>query len=182
MAEKFIEDLEMSMQKCVDSYLREISTIRTGRASAGMLDLIKADYYGFPTPLNQLCSITIPEPRQLLLKVYDTSAIGAIQKAITNSNLGLVPVVDGATIRLTIPALSEERRKEFVKLLGKTSEGARVAVRNVRRNANEAIKKDKAMSEDRQRSLENDVQKSTDKFIKMIDDAQKVKEKELMTI
>ena len=149
MPEKFIEDLELSMQKCVDSYLREIATIRTGRASAAMLDLIKADYYGFPTPLNQLCAITIPEPRQLLLKVYDNTAVAAIQKAIINSNLGLAPVVDGMSIRLTIPALSEDRRKEFVKMLGKTSEGARVAVRNVRRNANEAIKKDKAMSEDR---------------------------------
>lgn len=180
--DKFIEDLEVSMQKCVDAYMKEISTIRTGRANASMLDLIKPLYYGFPTPLNQLCTITTPEPRQLLLKVFDNGAIAAISKAITDSNLGLVPVVDGMNIRLTVPALSEDRRKEFVKLLGKLSEGARVSIRNVRRTANENIKKDKSISEDRARNLEQDVQKSTDKFIKMVDEAQKAKEKELMTI
>lgn len=182
MAEKFIEDLEMSMDKCVESYKKEIGTIRTGRASPAMLDLVKVDYYGFPTPLIELAQVTIPEPRQMVIKPYDPSSLKDIARAITNSTLGLVPNDDGTCIRLNIPALSEERRKEFVKLLGKMSENARVAIRNVRRNANEMIKKDKAMSEDRQRNLESDVQKSTDKFIKMVDEAQKAKEKEIMTI
>jgi len=180
--DKFIEDLEMSMNKCVDSFNKEISTIRTGRANAAMLDMIKPNYYGFPTPLNQIANITVPEPRQLLLKVFDPTAIPEVVKAITNSTLGLAPVVDGDTVRLTIPALSEERRKEYVKTLGKVSEGARVSIRNVRRNANDAIKKDKSLSEDEQRKKEQEVQKSTDKFIKIVDDAQKAKEKELMTI
>lgn len=182
MAEKFIEDLELSMQRCVDSYLKEISTIRTGRASSAMLDLIKVEYYGFPTPLIELAQVTIPEPRQIMIKPYDPSSLKDIAKAIKDSSLGLVPNDDGSCIRLNIPALSEERRKEFVKLLGKYSEGARVAIRNVRRNANDMIKKDKGLSEDRARNLENDVQKSTDKFIKKVDEAQKAKEKELLTI
>lgn len=182
MADKFIEDLELSMQKAVDSFNKELLTIRTGRANSSMLDLVKVEYYGFMTPLNELAQVTIPEPRTLMIKPFDPESLKAIAKAITDSNLGLVPNDDGTVIRLNIPALSEERRKEFVKLLGKIAENARVAVRNIRRNANESIKKNKEMSEDTQRRLEQDVQKSTDKFIKIVDDAQKAKEKEIMTI
>jgi len=182
MADKFIEDLELSMQKCIEAFNKELQTIRTGRANASMLDLVKVEYYGFLTPLNELAQVQIPEPRCLVIKPFDPESLKAIAKAITDSNLGLVPNDDGSVIRLNIPALSEDRRKEFVKLLGKVSENAKVSIRNIRRNANENIKKDKAMGEDVQRRLEQDVQKSTDKFIKIIDDATKAKEKEIMTI
>ncbi len=182
MGEKFIEDLELSMEKCVESFNREIATIRTGRASANMLDLIKVEYYGFPTPLKEIAQISIPEPRQLLIKPYESEIVQQVAKAIRDSNLGLAPVIEEGNVRLNIPALSEERRKEFVKMLGKAAENARVSIRNVRRNANEVIKKDKTLSEDRQRTLETNVQKSTDGYIKKIDDAQKAKEKEIMTI
>jgi len=182
MAEQFIENLEASMQKSVESFKRDIATIRTGRADAAILDLVKVEYYGFPTPLREIASITIPEPRQIMIKPYEKEVLKNIEKAIQASNLGLVPNNDGTVIRLNIPALSEERRREYVKLLGKYAEGAKVAIRNLRRNANEAIKKDKGVSEDRQRYLETEVQKKTDEIIKKVDELAKIKEKELMTI
>ena len=170
------------MEKAISSLKKEFANVRTGRANPAMLDLIKVDYYGFPTPLKEIAQILIPEPRQILIKPYEPESTKDVAKAIRDSNLGLAPVIDEGSVRLNIPQLSEERRKEFVKLLGKLSENAKVSIRNVRRNANETIKKDKSMGEDRQRSLENDVQKSTDNFIKKIDDASKAKEKEIMTI
>lgn len=182
MAEQFIENLEASMQKSVESFKRDIATIRTGRADAAILDLVKVEYYGFPTPLREIASITIPEPRQIMIKPYEKEVLKNIEKAIQASNLGLVPNNDGTVIRLNIPALSEERRREYVKLLGKYAEGAKVAIRNLRRNANETIKKDKSVSEDRQRYLETEVQKKTDEIIKKVDELAKIKEKELMTI
>ena len=182
MAEQFIENLEASMQKSVESFKRDIVTIRTGRADAAILDLVKVEYYGFPTPLREIASITIPEPRQIMIKPYEKEVLKNIEKAIQASNLGLVPNNDGTVIRLNIPALSEERRREYVKLLGKYAEGAKVAIRNLRRNANETIKKDKSVSEDRQRYLETEVQKKTDEIIKKVDELAKIKEKELMTI
>ena len=182
MAEQFIENLDASMQKSVESFKRDISTIRTGRADASILDLIKVEYYGFPTPLREIASITIPEPRVIMIKPYEKESLKGIEKAIQVSNLGLVPNNDGTFIRLNIPALSEERRKEYVKLLGKYCENAKVAIRNLRRNANDMIKKDKSLPEDRQRYLENEVQKKTDEIIKKVDELAKIKEKELMTI
>ena len=182
MAEQFIENLELSMQKSVESFKRDIATIRTGRADAAILDLVKVEYYGFPTPLREIASITIPEPRQIMIKPYEKDSLKNIEKAIQAANLGLVPNNDGTVIRLNIPALSEERRREYVKLLGKYAEGAKVAIRNLRRSANESIKKDKSVSEDRQRYLETEVQKKTDEIIKKVDELAKIKEKELMTI
>ena len=182
MAEQFIENLEASMQKSVESFKRDIATIRTGRADAAILDLVKVEYYGFPTPLREIASITIPEPRQIMIKPYEKEVLKNIEKAIQASNLGLVPNNDGTVIRLNIPALSEERRREYVKLLGRYAEGAKVAIRNLRRSANESIKKDKSVSEDRQRYLETEVQKKTDEIIKKVDELAKIKEKELMTI
>jgi len=182
MANEFVESLKNHMQKSVDSFQHEISVIRTGRASSSMLDLIKVEYYGFPTPLNEIAQIMIPEPRQIMIKPYERESLSLIEKAIRDSNLGLAPNNDGTVIRLNIPALSEERRKEYCKLCGKLSEAAKVSVRNIRRNANETLKRDKTMPEDQRRRVEQDVQKATDEFIKKIDQLAAAKEKEIMTI
>lgn len=182
MANEFVENLKVNMQKSVDSFQHEISVIRTGRANASILDLVKVEYYGFPTPLNEIAQIMIPEPRQIMIKPYEKESLRMIEKAIIDSNLGLVPNNDGIVIRLNIPALSEERRKEYVKLVGKLSEAAKVSVRNIRRNANETLKRDKTMPEDTRRRIENDVQKATDEYIKKIDTLANAKEKEIMTI
>ena len=182
MANEFVESLKNHMQKSVDSFQHEISVIRTGRANASMLDLVKVEYYGFPTPLNEIAQIMIPEPRQLMIKPYERESLSLIEKAIKDSNLGLVPNNDGTCIRLNIPALSQERRKEYCKLCGKLSEAAKVSIRNIRRNANETLKRDKSMPEDQRRRVEQDVQKATDEFIKKIDQLASAKEKEIMTI
>ena len=182
MANEFVESLKNHMQKSVDSFQHEISVIRTGRANASMLDLVKVEYYGFPTPLNEIAQIMIPEPRQLMIKPYERESLSLIEKAIKDSNLGLVPNNDGTCIRLNIPALSQERRKEYCKLCGKLSEAAKVSIRNIRRNANETLKRDKTMPEDQRRRVEQDVQKATDEFIKKIDQLASAKEKEIMTI
>lgn len=179
---EFVTNLKNHMQKSVDSFQHEISVIRTGRASSSMLDLIKVEYYGFPTPLNEIAQIMIPEPRQIMIKPYEREALSLIEKAIRDSNLGLAPNNDGTVIRLNIPALSEERRKEYCKLCGKLSEAAKVSIRNIRRNANETLKRDKTMPEDQRRRVEQDVQKATDEFIKKIDQLAAAKEKEIMTI
>ena len=182
MANEFVESLKNHMQKSVDSFQHEISVIRTGRASSSMLDLIKVEYYGFPTPLNEIAQIMIPEPRQIMIKPYERESLSLIEKAIRDSNLGLAPNNDGTVIRLNIPALSEDRRKEYCKICGKLSEAAKVSVRNIRRNANETLKRDKTMPEDQRRRVEQDVQKATDEFIKKIDQLAAAKEKEIMTI
>ncbi len=182
MADQFIDNLSAGMQKSVDSFSKEISTLRTGRANSSILDLVKVEYYGFPTPLVEIAQVSIPEPRQIMIRPYEKDSLKLIEKAIITSNLGLVPNNDGSCIRLNIPALSEERRKEYTKLLNKYAENARVSIRNIRRNANESLKKDKTVSEDRVRHLETEVQKTTDTFIKKIDEAAKAKEKEIMTI
>ena len=182
MANEFVESLKNHMQKSVDSFQHEISVIRTGRANASMLDLVKVEYYGFPTPLNEIAQIMIPEPRQIMIKPYERESLALIEKAIKDSNLGLVPNNDGTCIRLNIPALSQERRKEYCKLCGKLSEAAKVSIRNIRRNANETLKRDKSMREDQRRRVEQDVQKATDEFIKKVDQMASAKEKEIMTI
>ena len=182
MANPFVESLKTHMQKSVDSFQHEISVIRTGRASSSMLDLIKVEYYGFPTPLNEIAQITIPEPRQIMIKPYERESLSLIEKAIRESTLGLAPNNDGPVIRLNIPALSQERRKEYCKLCGKLSEAAKVSIRNIRRNANETLKRDKTMPEDQRRRVEQDVQKATDEFIKKVDQLAAAKEKEIMTI
>ena len=182
MADQFIENLSLSMQKSVDSFLKEIASIRTGRANSSILDTIKVEYYGFPTPLVEIAQVSVPEPRQIMIRPYEKESLKLIEKAIINSNLGLVPSNDGTVVRLNIPALSEERRKEYVKTLGKIAENARVSIRNIRRNANESLKKDKSVSEDRVRYLEGEVQKTTDSFIKKVDEAAKAKERDIMTI
>ncbi len=173
------------MEKVLTDLQHEMAAIRTGRASLSIFDNIRADYYGTPTPLNQLANLHVPEPTLITIQPWDVSQIAAIEKAIRSSDLGLNPGNDGKLIRVPIPPLTEERRKEIVKRLHHIAEDHRVALRNVRRDANEHLKKllkDKAISEDEERRALDEVQKMTDGQIAKIDTASKAKEKEIMEI
>ena len=174
--------LKDKMSRVLDNLMKEFATIRTGRANAAILDRISVEYYGFMTPLKEISQITTPEARVIMIKPYEQEALKMIEKAIKDSNIGLNPNNDGTVIRINFPALTEERRKEIVKSLGKTCEEARVAIRNARRDANETLKRDKSLPEDQRKRDEKEVQKITDEFIKKIDDAAKAKEKEIMTV
>ena len=179
------KNAEERMVKAVESARHDYATIRTGRANPAMLEPIKVDYYGTPTPVNQLANISVPEPRQLLIAPWDKSAIPLIEKAIQKSDLGLNPNTDGAGIRLIIPALTEERRREYIKQLHKKAEEHRVAVRNIRRDANEHLKqleKSSDASEDDVKRAQEQIQKTTDKYIEQIDHITKAKEAELMEV
>ena len=186
MPEAFdIKALEKRMEGALASLKTEFSGLRTGRASVHLLDTVQVSAYGAMMPLNQVASVSAPEARMLAVSVWDKSMVGAVDKAIREANLGLNAVVDGQTLRLPIPPLSEERRKELVKLAGKFSEAAKVAVRNVRRDGNDllkALEKKGEINEDALKSKTNEVQKSTDKFIALIDDALKAKEQEIMQV
>lgn len=178
-------DAEERMEKAIGSLDREFAKLRTGRASTSLVDNIKVDYYGTPTPINQLASVSVPDSRTLTIQPWDRSAFALVEKAIMKSDLGLNPVNDGKIIRISIPPLTEERRKDLVKVARKYTEEAKVAVRNVRRDMNEALKKmlkDKAITEDEERKGVDDVQKLTDKHIKLCDDALAKKEKEILEI
>ncbi|MGE5488222.1 MAG: ribosome recycling factor [bacterium] len=173
------------MEKVVSDFQHAISTIRTGRASISILDPVKVDYYGTPTPLNQVATLHVPEPSLITVQPWDVSQIGAIEKAIRSADLGLNPSNDGRVIRVPIPPLTEERRKQLVKHLHKMAEEHRVSIRNVRRDANEALKKlqkDKAISEDDERRALDEVQKMTDSFLQKIDQMAKAKEKEVLEL
>jgi ribosome recycling factor len=173
------------MEKAVADLQHEMATIRTGRASVSILDHIRVDYYGTPTPLNQLANLHVPEPNLITIQPWDTSQIGAIEKAIRSSDLGLNPANDGKLIRIPIPPLTEERRKEFVKRLHAMAEHHRVAVRNIRRDANDHTKKllkDKKVTEDDEKRALEEMQKMTDAQMQKIDTAARNKEKELMEI
>lgn len=173
------------MQKVLADLLHAMSSIRTGRASVSLLDAIKIDYYGTPTPLNQVATLHVPEPSMITLQPWDTTQIGPIEKAIRSSDLGLNPMNDGKIIRVPIPPLNQERRKELVKHLHTVTEDHRVALRNIRRDANEAVKKlakDKTISEDEDRRAHDEIQKMTDAEMKRIDEASKAKEKEILEL
>jgi ribosome recycling factor len=173
------------MDKVLSDLQHDMAVIRTGRASVSIFDNIKADYYGTPTPLNQLANLHVPEPSLITIQPWDVSQIGAIEKSIRSSDLGLNPANDGKIIRVPIPPLTEERRKEIVKRLHHIAEDHRVALRNIRRDANEHLKKllkDKTISEDEERRALDDVQKMTDGHIVKIDQASKTKEKEILEI
>lgn len=173
------------MDKTVEDLRAELASIRTGRASVNLLDHIKVDYYGTPTPVNQLATLSVPEPTLIQIQPWDVSQIGVIEKTIRASDLGLNPMNDGKLIRVPIPALTEERRRELVKHLHAVLEHHRVAVRNIRRDANEQIKrllKDKKISEDEDRRAHDETQKMTDEYIKKIDDLGKAKEKDVMHV
>lgn len=176
------EELAERMDKAIESYERDLSTVRTGRANPTMLDRVQFDYYGTPTPINQMASISVQEGRQLVIKPYDTSTMKDIEHAILESDLGLNPQSDGSVIRLNVPALTEERRKEFVKQVKKYAENAKVAIRNIRRDANDDIKKLSDVSEDEKKRAQEDIQKQTDRYTKKIDEIAAVKEKDIMTV
>lgn len=171
------------MEKAIGDFQHELATLRTGRASIHILDGITVEYYGTPTPLNQLANLHVPEPGMITVQPWDVSQIGAIEKAIRTSDLGINPANDGKMIRLPIPPLNEERRKELVKRLHGMAEDHRVAVRNIRRDANEGVKKltkDKKIAEDEERRGLDEIQKLTDAQMAKLDAAAKTKEKELL--
>ncbi|MCM3160532.1 ribosome recycling factor [Metabacillus sp. B2-18] len=185
MAKQILANTKEKMEKAVASLTRELASVRAGRASANLLDKISVDYYGAPTPVNQLASISVPEARLLVIQPYDKTVLGDIEKAILKSDLGLTPSNDGSLIRLSIPALTEERRKELVKLVKKYAEEAKVAVRNIRRDGNDDLKKlekNGDITEDELRGNTEEVQKLTDDYIVKVDQVAKDKEKEIMEV
>jgi ribosome recycling factor len=180
-----LPELQRRMQGAIASLKHELGGLRTGRASAGLVEPIHVDAYGQSMPLNQVASISIPEPRMISIQVWDRTMVGAVEKAIRDSNLGLSPNTEGQTLRIRIPELNEQRRKELVKVAHKYAEEARVAVRHVRRDGIDHLKKlmkDKAISEDDEKRHETEVQKATDKAVGEIDQALAVKEKEIMQV
>ena len=179
-----LDDLERRMDGALTALRQEFLTLRTGRASASMLEPVMVDAYGAMTPINQVGTVNVPEPRMITVNVWDKSMTGKVEKAIRESGLGINPVVDGTIIRLPIPELNEERRRELTKVAGHYAESARVAVRNVRRDGMDQIKKAKAdgMSEDDQKFWETEVQELTDTMIKSVDDALETKQAEIMQV
>ncbi|WP_141433445.1 ribosome recycling factor [Bacillus sp. 03113] len=185
MPKQILATAKDKMTKAIQAYTRELSSIRAGRANASLLDRISIDYYGAPTPINQLAGISVPEARLLIIQPYDKSVLGEIEKAILKSDIGLTPNNDGSLIRLSIPPLTEERRKELVKVVKKESEEAKVAIRNVRRDANDDLKKlekNGEITEDDQRGYSEDIQKLTDDHISKVDGITKEKEKEILEV
>ncbi|NSW84770.1 MAG: ribosome recycling factor [Syntrophobacteraceae bacterium] len=178
-------DARDRMAKAVESLEGEFRRLRTGRAAVSLVDGIKVEYYGTPTPLNQLATLTIPEPRTIMIQTWDTTIIGDVEKAILKSELGLTPMNDGKVIRIHIPVLTAERRRELVKVIKKQAEETKVAVRNIRRDVNEMIKelkKEKEISEDDQFRAQEEIQKITDDYIKKIDAVYSIKEKEILEV
>ncbi len=178
---------EEKMNKALDTLKREFATIRTGRASLGILDGITVDYYGTPTPLNQVANLSVPDAKLITIQPWEAKMLGEIEKAILKSDVGLTPTNDGKIIRLTIPPLTEERRQQIVKHAKKLAEDSRVAIRNIRRDLNDELKKkskdkDTHVSEDEIKKLQDELQKTTDGYIKTIDDVLAHKEKEIMTV
>ena len=177
--------LQQQMEKTIEALKHEFSTIRAGRANAQMLDKIRVDYYGTPTPINQVGSISVPEPRTLMINPWDKSAMKDIETAIRNSDLGLNPTNDGEVIRLNVPALTEERRKELCKQAKKSEEEFKVRIRNERRDANDKLKKlekEGEITEDDLKKAQDNVQKMTDKYTKEVDVLLEVKEKDIMAV
>ena len=175
----------LKMDKTIEVFAKELSSLRTGRANAAMLDLVKVDVYGQLMPINQVASITTPEPRMINIQVWDQNNVSLIDAAIKKSELGLNPQIDGQLIRLPVPELNEERRTEIKKMIKSMGEKCKVSIRNIRRDANEELKKllkNKEVSEDEEKSHEKNVQNITDKHISIIDDKVAAKEKEIMTI
>lgn len=185
MISEVIKDAEERMHKGVDALRREYASIRAGRANPSVLDKVSVDYYGTPTPINQMANISAPEPRMLVIQAWDKSVLPAIEKAIMKSDLGLNPSSDGTVIRIMIPQLTAERRVELVKKVKKEAEEARIAVRNVRRDVNDKLKKlekDHLASEDEIKRAQEDVQKITDKIIKEIEHVMETKESEITEV
>jgi len=185
MTDKVIKETEEKMKKSLQSVQRDFNSLRTGKATAALLDNVRVDYHGTMMPLNQLASISAPEPRLLVVQAWDKSAVGEISKAIQTADLGLNPMVEGNILRLPIPQLNEERRLELVKHAKKIAEEGKIAVRNVRRDANDALKKmekDKEISEDQLKRGTDKVQEVTDKYTRLIDEVAEKKEKDIMEV
>ena len=179
------KSLSLKMSKTIDVFQKELSSLRTGRANAAMLDLVKVDVYGQQMPINQLGSITTPEPRMINIQVWDQNNVALIDSSIKKSELGLNPQIDGQLIRLPIPELNEERRNELKKLIKSMGEKCKISIRNIRRDANDELKgllKSKEIGEDDEKSHEKNVQNITDKHISIVDEKVATKEKEIMTI
>ena len=181
MPEMLLMEALEKMEKTVESYQRELNTVRTGRANPNLLDSIRVEYYGVLTPVKQIASISVPEASQLYIKPFDRSCLKGIEVAIATSELGLNPQTDGVGIRLIIPKMTEERRRELVKLVGKMQENAKVAIRNIRRDLNDSIKK-LGLTEDDEKGWLEDSQTNTNEYIEKIEKLTEVKEKDLMTI
>lgn len=183
--QKLLADCKGNMEKRFQAFERDLMKVRTGRASINLLDGVKVNYYGNVTPLNQVATLTTPDARTIVISPFEKSLISEIEKSIQKADLGLQPNSDGNVVRVPIPALTEDRRKDIVKGVKKTGEEVKVAMRQVRREANDELKKlekDKAVTEDEKKRLEADIQKITDDFIKKVDDKLVAKEKEVMTI
>jgi ribosome recycling factor len=179
-----MKEVETKMNGALDALGREFAAVRTGRASAGLLDGIRVDYYGTPTPVNQMASISVPDARTIVIQPWEASQLKAIEKAIMASDLGLTPVNDGKIVRLAMPSPTEERRKQLAKSVHKIAEESRVVVRNLRREANDKLKamaKDKKVSEDEERRSHDQIQKTTDRFIAKVDELLKKKEQEILS-
>ncbi|MEM6476527.1 MAG: ribosome recycling factor [Pseudomonadota bacterium] len=177
-------DIERRMNGAVEALKSDLSGLRTGRANVSLLDPVQCEVYGAMMPLNQVATVSAPEPRMLSVQVWDKANLTAVEKGIAHANLGLNPMIDGQTLRLPMPDLTEERRKELAKLAGQYAEKAKIAIRNVRRDGMEALKTDekkKEISEDERKRMEDDVQKATDKFVAEADDAAAKKEQEILT-
>lgn len=184
-AQEVVKETSPKMELVVEDFKRKLSNIRTGRATIGLLDAVSVDYYGTPTPLSQMASIAVPEPQMMTVQPWDATAMAAIEKAIVAANLGMTPSNDGKIIRLNVPALNEERRKQFAKQVHEIAEEHRIAVRNVRQRSNDSLKKmlkEKEISEDEERSGLDDVQKATNTYIAKIDEVSKNKEAEIMSV
>ena len=185
MEEKILKEIEAKMEKTLSSLKTDLNKVRTGRASLSLFDDIRIDYYGTSTPLNQVATLAVPEPRLITIQPWDTTITGEIEKAILKSELGLTPSSDGKIIRLPIPRLTEERRKELVKVVKKMAEAAKVALRNIRREANDqfkALEKNKKISQDELHQMMEKTQTATDKSIEKVDAALGIKEKEILEI
>ncbi len=185
MPKEILDETKERMNKTINVLKSELSSLRAGRANAQVLDRIMVDYYGSMTPINQLGNISVPEPRMLIIALWDTKMIGAVEKAIQKSDLGINPANDGKVIRLIFPELTEERRKDLVKTVRKKGEESKVAIRSIRRDSMETIKKQKKdgeLTEDDQKQLETKLQKQTDDFIKEIDTILSMKEKEILSV
>ncbi len=183
--ELFISEVKSKMEKSLEALRKELSRVRTGRASLNLLDGVRVNYYGVPTPVSQVASLSVMESRTISIQPWDTKIIGEIEKAIQKSDLGLTPLNDGKIVRINIPPLTEERRKELVKIIKRMEEECKVALRNIRRDANEQMKtakKEKAVSEDDQFKYQEEVQKLMDKYIEKAEETVQAKEKEILEV
>ena len=185
MVDEILSESKKGMQKAIEAFQHEMATVRTGRASSTLLDALRVEYYGSQVPINQVATVAVPEPRLITIQPWDKSAIGAIEKAIQASNLGLTPANDGTVVRLPIPQLTGERRQELVKVVRHMGEEARVSIRNHRRDGNELLKegqKDGEIPEDDAKRGQDQMQKLTDEFVSQIEDLLKLKEEEIMEV